>query len=205
MLTFYHSAQSCSNGILLLLHEVGAVFETKIVDVRAGDQRGATYLALNPKGKVPVLGLEDGSTLTEFPAIALWLVETYPQVGLAPTGTIERARVLEALDFIVSSVHMRGFTFDKVPQKFMSDADGQATLRAHGRAEVAKGLTGLSAMLGDRPYILGEFSAADAALFYVLDWAEQDRGYDIPANLQACLARIKQRPAHAAAAPLLTR
>ena len=59
MLTFYHSPQSCSNGILLLLHEVGAVFETKIVDVRAGDQRGATYLGLNPKGKVPALGLAD--------------------------------------------------------------------------------------------------------------------------------------------------
>ena len=94
MLTFHHSPQSCSNGILLLLHEVGAVFETKIVDVRAGDQRGATYLGLNPKGKVPALGLADGSTLTEFPAIALWLVESHPQAGLAPTGTIERARVL---------------------------------------------------------------------------------------------------------------
>lgn len=205
MLTFYHSPQSCSNGILLLLHEVGAAFETRIVDVRAGDQRGAAYLALNPKGKVPALGLEDGAVLTEFGAIALWLAESDPQAGLAPADPTERARLLEMLDFIVGSVHMRGFTFDKVPQKFLADPDGQAALKAHGRAEVIKGLKVLSDMMGDAPYLIGRFSVADSALFYVLDWAVQDGGYDVPANLMACLKRIKARPAYAAAASLLSR
>lgn len=205
MLTFYHSPQSCSNGILLLLHEVGAAFETRIVDLRAGNQLGAAYLALNPKGKVPALGLDDGAVMTEFGAIALWLAESYSQAGLAPADPTERARLLETLDFIVGSVHMRGFTFDKVPQKFLADLDGQAALKAHGRAEVIKGLKVLSHMMGDAPYLLGRFSVADAALFYVLDWTEQDGGYDVPANLMACLKRIKARPAYAAAAPLFSR
>ena len=124
---------------------------------------------------------------------------------LAPADTTARARTIEALDFIVGSVHMRGFTFDKVPQKFLPDEEGQATLRAHGRSEVNKGLKALSDILGDKEYLLGDFSAADAALFYVLEWAEEDGEYDTPANLQACLDRIKTRPAYAAAAPLLTR
>lgn len=205
MLTFHHSPQSCSNGILLLLHEVGAAFETKIVDVRAGDQRGAAYLALNPKGKVPALGLDDGAVLTEFGAIALWLAESYPQAELAPADPTERARLLDMLDFIVGSVHMRGFTFDKVPHKFLADPDGQAALKAHGRAEVIKGLKVLSDMMGDAPYLLGRFSVADTALFYVLDWAELDGAYDVSANLRACLKRIRARPAYAAAAPLLSR
>ncbi len=173
--------------------------------MRAGDQRGAAYLALNPKGKVPALGLEDGAVLTEFGAIALWLAESDPQAGLAPADPTERARLLEMLDFIVGSVHMRGFTFDKVPQKFLADPDGQAALKAHGRAEVIKGLKVLSDMMGDAPYLIGRFSVADSALFYVLDWAVQDGGYDVPANLMACLKRIKARPAYAAAASLLSR
>ncbi|MDD9721062.1 glutathione S-transferase family protein [Sulfitobacter sp. PR48] len=205
MLTFYHSPQSCSNGILLLLHEVGAAFETRIIDLRAGDQRRAEYLAQNTKGKVPALGLPDGSVLTEFPAIAMWLADSFPEAGLAPESAIKRARISEMLDYIVGSVHMRGFTFDKMPQKFLSDPAGQATLRAHGRAEVAKGLGFLSNALGHSAFLLGDFSAADAALFYVLDWAEQDGGYDLPANLERCLARIRARPACLAAAPILRR
>lgn len=193
MLTFFHSPGSCSNGILLLLHETGADFDTRIVDVVRGDQRSDAYLAQNPKGKVPALKIDDETILTEFQAIAYWLAIAYPDAGLWPDGLLARSRTLEALDFIVGSVHMRGFTFVKVPQKFLSDAAGKSALQAHGRTEVGKGLSILSEMMGERDYLLGDFGLADAALFYVLDWAKQE-GFTLPENLSACHQRLRQRP-----------
>jgi glutathione S-transferase len=112
--------------------------------------------------------------------------------------------VIEALDFIVGSIHMRGFTFVKIPGKFHDDPETKASLQVHGRAEVEKGLALLSENLGDQDYLLGRISVADAALFYVLSWAEEE-GFDLSPNLAACLTRLRARPAYAAAKPTLKR
>lgn len=202
MLDFFHSPGSCSNGILLLLHEFKADFNCHIVDVRKGDQRKSEFQSLNPKGKVPALRMPGGSVLTEFQAIALWLAETYPDARLQPTDALARGRVIEALDFIVGSVHMRDFTFVKMPGKFLEDIEGQAALKAYGCREVKAGLSLLSDMLGERDYLLGDFSAADAALFYVLTWAEEE-GFDLLDNLADCLTLLRARPASVSVKPQL--
>ncbi|WP_375691320.1 glutathione S-transferase family protein [Pseudooceanicola sp. LIPI14-2-Ac024] len=204
MLTFFHSPGSCSNGIALMLHEVGAEFDCHVVNVRKGDQKAPEYRALNPKGKVPAIRMADGGVLTEFPAIACWLAETHPDAGLWPGDALARARICEALDFMIGSVHMRAFTFVKMPQKFIDTDEGQAAIRAHGLAEVERGLAILSDTMGADDYLLGDFSVADAALFFLLCWAEEE-GIAIPDNLAACLARIRARSACVAAAPLLRR
>ena len=85
---------------------------------------------------------------------------------------------------------MRGFTLLKVPQKFLSDPEAQAALRAHGRAEVEKGLALLSAMLGEQAFLLSQFGIADAAAYYTLRWAEQEK-VALPGNLKALLRRIE--------------
>ena len=204
MLTFYHSPGSCSNGILLLLNEIGAAFDTWIVNVVRGDQRSDAYLAQNPKGKVPALKIDDETILTEFQTIAYWLANAHPDASLWPDDLMAQSRTLEALDFIVGSLHMRGFTFVKVPQKFLSDDSGKTALRAHGGAEVGKGLSILSGMMGERDYLLGDFGLADAALFYVLDWAEQE-GFKMPGNLAACHARLRERASFRKSMALWTR
>jgi glutathione S-transferase len=192
MMTFYHAPGSCSNGILMLLDEVGASYQTRIVDLRARQQLQPDYLAVNAKGKVPALLVPRDGLLTEFPAIAYWIATSFPDAGLWPDSTIDRTHTLEALDFIVGSVHMRGFTFVRVPQKFLDDPAGQDALRAYGRREVSKGLAILSELLGDKDYLLGAFGIADAALSYVLDWATDD-GFDLPDNLARCRERLRGR------------
>ena len=137
---------------------------------------------------------QDGLVLTEFQTIAFWLANHFDQAGLWPEKLETQSRTFEALDFIVGSVHMRGFTLVKVPQKFQLDAKGTEDLRAFGRSEVEKGLTHLSRLLGESPYLLGSFGIADAAMFYVLQWATQE-AFDVPANLQQFLARMHDRPA----------
>jgi glutathione S-transferase len=183
---------------LPLLHEVGASFETHIVNVRERQQFSPDYLAINPKGKVPALRTANGQVVTEFPAIAYWIAESYAKAGLWPDDVIERTRTLEALDFIVASVHMRGFTFVKVPQKFHADPQVQQAIRAQGRAKVEKGITTLSRMLADQDYLLGSFSIADAGLFYLLEWAAAD-AFALPENLGSYQARLHQKAAFARA------
>jgi glutathione S-transferase len=192
LLTFFHSPGSCSDGILFLLKETGAEFRTQIVNIRAGEQRTETYLAQNPKGKVPALLCDDGQLLTEFQAIAFWLAQHYPDAGLWPKDTLGQTRVLETLDYLVGTVHMRGFTFVIMPQKFISDEDGQADIRHYGRSEVEKSLAYLSQLMGNRDYLLGEFSLADAPLIYLLRWAEAF-DFKLGANLSNCLARLRER------------
>lgn len=198
MLTLFHSPGSCSNGILYLLEEAGIAFDTQVVNVRAGEQNTPEYRAQNPKGKVPALKLEDGTVLTEFQSIAYWIGQSVaPQ--LWPTDLMDQTRTLAALDFLVGSVHMRGFTFVKVPQKFVSDPAAQDALRSHGRAQVESGLAVLSDMLADQDCLMGQISIADGALFYILDWAVSD-GFDLPENLARCLTRLRTRPAFAGSA-----
>lgn len=193
MLTLFHSPGSCSDGILLLLEEVGVEYEIVIINVMQGMQHAPEFRAKNPKGKVPALMRKDGLVLTEFQAIAFWLAHRFDQAGLWPDLLETQCRTIEALDFIVGSVHMRGFTLLKVPQKFQLDDKGTEDLRAFGQSEVEKGLATLSAMLGESPFLLGSFGIADAALFYVLRWAKKAE-LALPANLDAFLIRVSARP-----------
>ena len=197
----FHSPGSCSNGILFLLHELGVEHVVQIVDVRKREQISPHYLDQNPKGKVPALLLPDGSVLTEFQAIALWLGSFHPERKLWPDTSLEQARMMEMLDFIVGTIHMRGFVFLKVPGKFHSDPDVQEALRIHGREQIDKGLAVLSQVMGDADYLLGSFSLADAALFYILNWVFSEK-LSVPQNLADCHARLWARTSIVASHPL---
>ncbi len=84
MLTLFHAPGSCSDGILLLLEEVGAHYTVETIDLAKGGQKDPGFLAKNPKGKVPSLLIDTGRVLTEFQSIAYWLAHAYPQAGLWP-------------------------------------------------------------------------------------------------------------------------
>ena len=82
-LTFFHAPQSRSAGVRILLEELGAPYRLHVLNLKAGEQRQSTYLAINPMGKVPAL--KDGDALiTEQVAIYIYLADRFPQAGLAP-------------------------------------------------------------------------------------------------------------------------
>lgn len=167
----FHAPGTCSEGILLLLNMVGAPYDIHEVDVKNGEQRQPAYLAINPKGKVPALLREDGKLLTEFPAIAFWLARKYPNAELLPEGLDGEARALELLDFIVSSLHMRGTALVQRPTAFAHSAEAQEEVKAMGRKAIEKGLAQLEKELGDQKYLMGErFRLPDAAAYYLLSW-----------------------------------
>src|SRR5437764_15382094 len=83
MLTLYFAPGSSSMAVHIALHEIGVPFEARPMSFRNKDMRAATFLALNPEGKVPVL-LIDGRPLTEVAAILLYVANRFPGAGLLP-------------------------------------------------------------------------------------------------------------------------
>jgi len=106
---FYMTPGSCSTGIHILLEEIGLVFEAHIVNLLAGDQRKPEFLAINPKGTIPVLVRDEGGPLADFEAIAWWLARAYPRRQLLPDTPEGEARALEAMSHAVNTLHGQGF------------------------------------------------------------------------------------------------
>lgn len=190
----FHAPQSCSVGIRILLEEIGVPYQLSIVDLLAGQQREPAFLAVNPKGKVPALVRDDGTVLTEFQAIALWLAWSFPEAELLPSKPDAAARVIEALEFIVGTVHMRGFALAFMPGKFVSLPAAQEELRAHGLKVMSEGLRHVSTCFGEAQWLSGSRpGVADAALFYVTSWAKAFN-MDLPVELSAFFDRMLMRP-----------
>lgn len=195
MMTLFHAPGSCSDGILLLLEEIGLPYGVSPVNLKALDQKKPEFLRINPKGKVPALVTDSGDVLTEFPAICYWLANMAPaEQKLWPDTLAEQTRTLSTLDLIVATLHMRGFTLARVPQKFHSDPEAQKALSAFGRSEVAASLDVLDNILGEQDYLLGSFGIADCAAYYCLAWAEPT-GIALSPRLTAYLHRLRARPA----------
>ena len=190
---FFWAQNTCAIGIRVILEELGLSYEPLKIDFASKQQFTPEYSAVNPKRKVPALVRDDGTTVTEFQAIAFWLARAYPKAGLLAEDLEGQTRTMELLDFMVASVHMRGFTFILVPMKFTPTEAAQQELTAHGRSVVADGFDRLASTLGDKDWLMGNFSIADAALFYLTTWAKA-KDVALPATLAAFHERMLARP-----------
>lgn len=192
---FFFAPGACSIGIHVLLHETGAPFEHVRVNLREGEQFKPEFQAVNPKGKVPALVRDDGSTLTEYPAIAFWIASNFPDAKLMPEGAEAVSRALEATDYCVSTVHMQGFSRIFRPANFApSEADHEA-VKARGQEIFGKGLATLDKALAGKEWVAGDrFSFADSAAFYVTFWGKARLNMDLGPNLQAHYDRMLARP-----------
>src|SRR5579864_7418432 len=89
----YFSPGACSLSPHIVLNEAGYNYEVERVDLASKKtEKGADFFAINPKGYVPVLALDDGQILTEGPAIVQYLGDQKPTSGIVPkAGSMERA------------------------------------------------------------------------------------------------------------------
>lgn len=190
----YFAPGACSLGIHVLLEEIGKPYELARLNLAEGEQRKPEFAAVNRKGKVPTLVRDDGTVLTEFPAIAWWLALTNPQAHLLPADAEGQARLLEAMDYIVGTVHGHGFLRIFRPLAMTPNEADHEHVKAQGREIFERGMRLMDEALAGKEYLLGEFSIADAALFYVEFWAGRV-GIDLPPNCAAHYARMLARPA----------
>ncbi len=191
----FHSPNSCSLGIHVLLEEIGKPYELMKVDFAAGAQYKEPYISLNPKSKVPALLREDGTLVTEWPAIAWYLAKTNPEAHLLPQNIDGEVRALELLDYMIATVHMRGFTRIFRPGLFTPTNSDEPAVQQTGRDIVLTGLKLLAQILGAKAYLLGDYSIADAALFFLEHWAATRANIPLPPAIAGHLERMRARPA----------
>jgi glutathione S-transferase len=189
----YYAPGACSLSPHIVAREAGIALELERVDLGTNPHRtetGADFTAINPKGYVPALRLDDGQLLTEGPAIVQYLADLAPASRLAPAaGTVERYRLQEWLTFIGTELH-KMFS----PWLFHPEHGEQAAEVA--RAKIAQRFAFLDAHLAEQPYLLGPgFTAADAYAFTIVGWARLMH-IDLAAfaHLQRYMDRIAARP-----------
>lgn len=185
----YFTPGACSLSLRIALIEAGFAFTTEQVDLRTKlTASGADYRAVNQKGYVPALQLDDGAVLTEAPVILQYIADQASASKLVPASGIERYRVLEWLNFISTELH-KNFSplFNPTATEDMKQA---------GRANLANRFGYVERMLEGQDYLTGSgFTAADGFLFTVANWAGFVQ-FDLspwPA-LQAFQARVAARP-----------
>ena len=164
----YYSPGACSLSPHIVLCEAGLPHSMVKVDLKAKKtEADADYSAINPKGYVPALELDDGTLLTEGPAIVQYLADKAPASNLAPVnGSIERYRLQEWLTFIGTELHKQ---FSNLFNPNMPDA-----IKAATKEKIAGRLALIEKKLGSQDYLMGKtFTAADAYLFTVMRWGKK--------------------------------
>ena len=187
----YYSPGACSQAPHIALTEAGIEFEPVQVDLGTKKlANGSNYLAVNPKGAVPALGLPEGEVLTENAVILQFIGDLKPEAGfLPPLGHLPRYRVLEWLNFVATELH-KSFT-----PLFKPDA-GEETKSFAMRTIEAK-LDYVDQAFGDGPFLLGEqLTLPDFYLFVMTGWAEgMGISLDRRAKLKAFREMMLERPA----------
>jgi glutathione S-transferase len=196
-LTLYYAAGTCAQAVLIALYEAGAQFTLKTLNFAESEQRGAEYLAINPKARVPALVTERG-VLTEVPALLLYVAQTYPQATLAPLDDpFALAQLQEFNAYLASTVHIAHAHRPRA-SRWADDEAAQAAMRA----KVPQNMRDCFAVieqhyLGDKTWIMGEqFTVADGYLYTVAGWLKGD-GVDIAEfpRVAAHFERVKARAA----------
>jgi len=193
-MNLYYARGTISLAPAIALLEAGLPHDLTRVDFASAEQTMPAYLAVNPKGRVPALVLEDGTVLTETGALLDFIAALAPEAGLVPADPVQAAHMRAVMYYLASTMHvahahkMRG-------TRWADKADSHADMAA----KVPQTMTDCAAFVvaeclrGD--FVCGaRFTLADAYLFVVCNWLEGD-GVDMQAfpEITAYLARMGAR------------
>ena len=187
-LTFFHSPNTRSTGVLVLLEELDAPYELKLVDMKAGEQRKADYLAINPMGKVPAIR-HRGELVTEQGAIYTYLADEFPAAGLAPRiGDPLRGPFLRWLAFY-------GSCFEPaVVDRSQQRPPAPAAMSPYGDFETM--MKTLTDQLARGDHLLGDrFQALDVLWGTALGWMKAFKLVPDSPVVSAYVDRVSARPA----------
>lgn len=185
---FYHSPNTRSSGVRVLLEELGVPYRLHALNMRAGEHLQDAYRAVNPMAKVPAIRHGD-ALVTEQAAVYLYLADLFPEAGLAPAPTEpDRATYLRWMVFY-------GSCFEPaVIDRYLKREPGPRAMSAY--ADYDSVIARVKEALTPGPYLLGaRFSAADVLWGGALGWTT---GFGLVAPdpvLAAYVERIRSRPA----------
>ncbi len=193
--TLFHAPQTRSTGALTLVEELKADYELHVLNMKAGEQRGAAYLAINPMGKVPAV-MHHGALITEQVAVFLYLADLYPEAGITPMiGDPLRGPYLRWMAFY-------GSCFEPAfVDKSLKREPGSASMMPYGTVDDVWNAVTTQLSKGD--YMLGDkFTALDVMWGTALNWMTMFGLAPETPVTRAYIDRIKARPSVARAAEI---
>lgn len=192
MLTLYYFPGACSMAAHVVLEESGEAYQPKLVDLAHGEQRGEPYLKLNPQGRVPLLGLDDGATLAENTAILPYLGKRF---GLWPTEAVAEAKALSLIGFFAASVHPAHAHVGR-PERYSADPAAYPAIKEAGLKAFHGYLKQIDAMLAGREWFGDRYSVLDpyGLVFYAWGVRRELPMHEL-AHYSAFRDRMLQRPA----------
>jgi glutathione S-transferase len=187
-IVFFHAPHTRSGGTRILLEELGAPYELRAVNMKAGEQRKPAFLAVNPMGKVPAI-LHRGELVTEQAAIFMYLADLFPQAGLAP-----------ALDNHLRGPYLRwmvyyGSCFEPaLVDRAMKREPGTPAMSPYGNWDTM--FKTVTDQLAKGPYLLGErMTAADVLWGTALTWTTAFKLVPELPVIKDYITRFAARPA----------
>lgn len=173
-LTLFFAPGSCAVAVQIALLETGTPFTARQLNLATGEQRSPEYLAINPKGRVPALITEQG-TLTETPALLLYVAQRFPDAKLAPLDNpFLLARMQEVNSFLASTVHV-SHAHGRRGSRWADDEQAIAAMQQKVASNMRDGFAQIEQHYLAGPWVLGEqFSVADIYLFVVAGWLKND-------------------------------
>ena len=164
MLTLYYAPGACSMAAHIVLEESGEKYQPQRVDLAKGEQRTDSYLKINPQGRVPALGLDNGQSLTENTAILPYLGKRF---GLWPTDAMAEAKALSLIGFFAASVHPAHAHVGR-PERYTADASAFPGIKAKGLETFHGYLKQIDGMLAGREWLSDRYTVVDpyALVFY---------------------------------------
>jgi glutathione S-transferase len=187
----YHSPGACSLAVHIVAREAGVPVELVPVDLATHrTATGEDYRAINPRGYVPLIELDDGTRLTEAAVLLQFLADMAPGSGLLPpVGTLDRVRVQGWLNFVATELH-------KAFSPWLWHKETAPDTQRGVREKLAQRFVEIERRLAGHAFLFGDgFTVADAYAFTILRWSPM-LAVDLapfPA-IEAYLSRIAARP-----------
>lgn len=178
MLKLFYSKGSCALASRIALEDAGADYELVKVDLASGEQRGADYLKINPKGRVPALVTEKG-ILTETPAILIYVAQAFPEAKLAMLDDpFEFARLQAFNSYISSTVHVN-HAHGRRGARWANEQSSFDDMKSKVSETMTAAMRLIELDFFEGPWVMGEqYTVADAYLYTMEGWLKGD-GVDI--------------------------
>jgi glutathione S-transferase len=196
----YHSFGMNPRLVRMFLAEKGIDVPRVPVDLLAGENRQAPFLAKNPSGQLPVLELDDGRYIAESVAICEYLEEQHPDkplIGATPEDRAVARMWWRRVELEICRPMIHAFYYGEGLDLFKTRVHCLPEASAGLKDKARKAMEWLEGLLGDGGYIVGDrFSVADICLFtYVDQLRSVGQGIDPKLErLSAWFERVSQRP-----------
>jgi glutathione S-transferase len=192
--TLFLAPGTCAQAVHIALHDAGAPHALHVLDFSSAEQRSPAYLAVNPRGRVPALVTEQG-TLTEVPALLLYIAQSFPAAKLAPLDDPFRLAQLQAFtSYLCSTVHV-AHAHKRRGARWVDEPGAIEAMQRKVAANMTACFDHIEADVLQGPWVFGaDYTIADPYLFTIGEWLEGD-GVDMQRypNLLAHRARMLAR------------